>query len=162
MIGIACGPYIDFPLEQYGAKLERVEAEMLKGPQIDVPLRHTFAPGVYMREVLMKAGAIVIGHEHKTEHLNIVQTGRATVMLNGEVEEIIAPFTFVSKPGVRKVLFIHEDMLWATIHPTEETDLTKLEEALIVKSESFKQHLADIEALTLRLKPLVNEKLNES
>lgn len=108
-----------------------------------------------MREVMMPAGTMVIGHEHKTEHLNIVLTGWAHVMLNGEVEIIRAPYTFTSKPGVRKVLFIHEDMLWATIHPTDETDLDKLEEMLIVKSPAYHKHLVDIERLT---RTLVNEK----
>lgn len=128
-------------------EIEAYEAELLKLPQVEVPLTHRFAPGVYMREVCMPAGSLIIGHEHRTEHLNIIFTGRATVMMDGEVQEIVGPCTLTSAPGVRKVLYIHEEMRWATIHPTEETDLNKLEELLIVKSASYTQHHADMKRL---------------
>lgn len=138
------------PAEATLSKIERFEAELLHLPQVDVPLTHRFAPGVYYREVLMPKDSLIIGHQHKTEHLNVVTTGRATVMMDGVVEEIVAPCVFVSKPGVRKVLLIHEDMRWATVHPTNETDLLKLEDELITKSASFLDHqknLADAERL---------------
>lgn len=129
------------------ADIERREAELLKLPQVEVPLTHRFAPGVYMREVIMPTGALIIGHEHKTEHLNIISRGRALVMMDGDVSEVVGPCTLLSKPGVRKVLYIREEMQWATIHPTDETDLDKLAALLIVKSESYLQHLADADKL---------------
>lgn len=128
-------------------KIESVEAMCLKLPQIEMPLTHAFAPGVYFREIFMPAGTFVIGHAHKTEHFNVVLTGRASVLCDGNVMEIKAPFVFVSKAGVRKMLHIHEDMRWATIHPTDETDLEKLEHLLIEKSDSFTQHEKEIETL---------------
>lgn len=100
----------------------------------------------------MPKGTFVIGHEHKTEHFNIVLTGRALVMIAEKVEEIVAPCIFISKPGVRKVLYIAEDMRWATVHPTEETDMEKLADLLIVKSEAFQYHHEQIEKLKEHLK----------
>ena len=118
-------------------QIEKVEEQLLQLPQVDCPLVHRFAPSVYMREVLMPAGCFVIGHEHNTEHFNVVLTGSARVMIDGEIEDIVAPCVFVSKPGVRKVLYIMEDMKWATIHPTDETELEILDSTLIKKSNSF-------------------------
>jgi hypothetical protein len=126
-------------------EIERLEGALLHLEQVEVPLTHRFAPGVYMREVVMPAGAFIIGHEHKTEHLNIVSEGRASVLMDGVVHQIKAPCTFVSKPGVRKVLFIHEDTRWSTIHPTDETDIPTLEDKLIVKSETFEAHQLALE-----------------
>jgi quercetin dioxygenase-like cupin family protein len=85
----------------------------------------------------MPKGSLVVGHEHKTEHFNIVLSGHASVMMNGEVQEIRGPSIFVSKAGVRKVLLIHETMIWATIHPTNETNLEVLDEQLVTKSNAF-------------------------
>ena len=119
--------------------IESVEAKMLTLPQITAPLEHMFAPGVYFRLVKMPTGSFIIGHEHTTKHINVVLSGKATVSCDGEVVDIVAPFAFVSEPGVRKVLLIHEEMIWGTIHPTDETDLQKLEDQLIIKSETFKQ-----------------------
>ena len=97
----------------------------------ELPLTHTFSESVYCREIFMPAGMIVVGHVHKTTHINIVSKGKALVWMNGEVVEITAPFTFESKAGVRKVLYIIEDMFWSTIHVTNETDTDKLKDILV-------------------------------
>lgn len=121
-------------------QVEEKEGEMLREEQVECPLTHMFAPGVYLRTVSMPAGIYVIGHQHKTKHFNIVHTGRARVLIGGAIHEINAPAIFVSEPGVRKVLHILEDMEWSTIHPTDETDLAKLEELLIIKSPTFLEY----------------------
>lgn len=128
--------------------IEEVERNLLSQPQVECPLRHLFAPGVYYREVTMPAGTLVIGHEHLTEHFNIVTKGVARVMIDGEFHLIQAPHVFVSKPGVRKVLLIDEDMTWATVHVTTETDLEILESTLIRHSESFDSYHDEIQRLT--------------
>ncbi len=131
-----------FPTKE---RIEEVEAKLLPCPQVEMPLKHQFAPGVYLRTIFMPAGTFVIGHEHKTEHFNIVLQGRAKVLIDGVVTEIKAPDVFVSGVGVRKVLYIVEEMIWATIHPLAGLeacgqDIAKLEAALCVKSHSFISH----------------------
>ncbi len=128
-------------------RIEQIEEKLLSLPQVECPLRHEFSPGVYMRTILMPRGVFVIGHEHKTEHFNIVLRGRAAVMMDGQLHHIQAPSMFISKPGVRKVLYIYEDMEWATCHPTHLTDLGQLEETLITKSPSFKNYELDMKKL---------------
>jgi hypothetical protein len=123
----------DFTLSE----IEMLEARLLHAPQVEIPLTHLFAPHVYWREVFMPKGSFVIGHQHKTEHFNVVLTGRARVLMAGEMHEIVAPCVMTSGAGVRKILYIEEDMRWATIHPTDETDMERLEEELIIKSDSF-------------------------
>ncbi|HXJ71999.1 MAG TPA: hypothetical protein VNM37_04060 [Candidatus Dormibacteraeota bacterium] len=126
------------------ADIERVEGELLALPQISMPLQHLFAPGVYLRIIDMPRGTFVIGHEHKTEHFNIVLAGRAHVLVDGVVTDIKAPAVFVSQAGVRKVLHIVEDMKWATVHPTAGIDdcqnIERLEDQLRIKSETFLGH----------------------
>jgi hypothetical protein len=109
--------------------------------QIECPVSDVFAPGVYCREIFMPASTFVVGHLHKTEHLNILLTGRCRVLMNGKVHEFRAPFRFKSYAGVRKVLFILEDCTWMTVHPTEETDREKIREAIIDANASA--HITD-------------------
>lgn len=132
------------------ADIEAVEAKLLEQPQVECPLDHWFAPGVYIRQVTMPKDSVVIGHQHKTAHFNIVTKGHASVYMDGELHDIKAPCTFVSNPGVRKILYMHEDTVWQTVHPTNETDLLKLEEELITKSEGFQIHQELIEQLKLK------------
>ena len=102
----------------------------------ELPLTHTFSDGVYAREIFMPKGMFVVGHVHKTTHLNIVSTGSARVWMNGEVVDITAPYTFESKAGVRKVLYIEEDMFWTTIHKVESEDMDVLDNLLVDKKAS--------------------------
>lgn len=122
------------------ADIEKIVLELAKLPQTEIPLEHHFAPGVYMRVVEMPADTFVVGQLHKTEHLNIVLTGRATVYCEGITKEIIAPFIFKSGIDAQKILYIHEAVRWATIHPTHETDLKVLEEMLITKSAALLEY----------------------
>ena len=115
------------------ANLERVAAQMLALPQADMPLRHHFAPGVCIRELTMPAGTLVIGHFHRFADLNIMLTGRLTLLnADGSTKELTAPQTFVSQPG-QKVAYIHEDVIWQNVWATKvnaEVDLGNDVEAI--------------------------------
>ena len=125
--------------------LERLEGAMLVDTSMVVPeckVTNHFSPGVYIREVMMPKDSIVIGHEHRTNHMNIVSQG-SLILLDLDTEEktlIEAPCTFESKAGTRKVGYILEDCVWSNIHITDETDLGILEDTLIKKSSTFKLH----------------------
>lgn len=132
-------------------QLEKFEGALMSCPQEEHVTTHEFAPGVYLRTIYMKAGTLLIGHEHKTEHFNVVLTGRASVIMEGKVHQIVAPCIFKSGSGVRKVLYIHEHMMWSTIHPTNETSIEKLEEDLVIKSPTFMAHQSLLESEKVRL-----------
>jgi hypothetical protein len=113
-------------------KIAYLVRELGHSEQVECPLKHAFAPGVYLREIFMPAGTVVIGKIHKTEHFNLIDKGSCILFHpDGRHEKLTAPMTFVSKAGVQKVLFILEDTTWRTIHPTPERDLQKLETELI-------------------------------
>jgi hypothetical protein len=112
--------------------IKRLAAKLLTLPQTKCPVVNRFAPGIYAREILMPAGNMVVGKEHRTGHLNIMLTGRALLLVNGVAQEVTAPFICKSKPGAMKVAVIYEDCRWLTIHPTKERNLRKLEKILTV------------------------------
>jgi hypothetical protein len=65
----------------------------------------------------MPKGAIVISRVHKTTHPFVVTKGHAAVMdEHGHVEQFKAPYSGITRPGARRVLFIHEDCVWTTFH----------------------------------------------
>lgn len=134
-------------------ELVKVAERMLTLPQVECPVTHHFAPGVYTREIFMPAGSFIIGHKHKTEHLNCILQGRARVMMNGVIHDYVAPCIFKSGAGVRKVLYIQEDCRWATVHPTHETDLDKLRAELIIPTELLTEPetMTEIEAMKSQL-----------
>ena len=130
------------PRKEFVAAYRRALLELQKGIlesghniADDLPVVHDFAPGVYVRSLYMPKGIFVIGATHKTDHLNIALTGAANVMIDGDIEYVQAPFIKRTAPGIKKAFFVLEDMVWSTIHPTDETDLEKLEDDLIYNHE---------------------------
>lgn len=106
----------------------------MKDRIVEIKTTHHFAPGVYMREIFIPAGVTLTGKIHKTEHLNILSKGRLTVWTEDGMKTLEASTVIKSKPGIKRVGYAHEDTVWITVHPTDETDLEKLEENLIAKS----------------------------
>lgn len=95
------------------------EARLLELEQVACPLRHYFAPGVCVREVRMPAGSLIIGHAHRFADLNIMLTGRLTLLNeDGSTTERQAPLTFLGQPG-RKIALIHEDVVWQNVWATQ-------------------------------------------
>ena len=56
-----------------------------------------------------------------------------------------APYTGITKPYTRRILYIHEDTIWTTFHVTEETDLAKLEELLILRRDDHLKNMPTLE-----------------
>ena len=129
-----------------GAAYDALEVELLKYEQEGCPVYHHFSPGLYIREVKLPAGTVALGHRQKTEHLNIFLEGRITIVSeDGSVSEIKAPMLFTGKPG-RKCGYVHEDVVWLNIYPTNETDIEILEATYLDKSDSWKHESLKVEA----------------
>lgn len=114
-------------------QIERLEAQMRMMEQLPIEPVHHFADGLYAREITIRAGTILTGKVHSTEHLNIVSQGRIAVWTEDGMKIVAAPCTLVSRPGTKRVGFALEDTVWTTIHanPDNLTDLAALELALI-------------------------------
>lgn len=111
------------------------------GTPTEIKTTHYFAPGVYVREVVMPAGVTVVGKIHMTEHVCIVSKGRLLSSTEAGVTEIVGPVTFVTQAGTKRALHVEEETIWATVHPTTETDLAKIEDLFIAETrEAFLEH----------------------
>jgi len=123
--------------EQYptfDAAIEAVGQQIAAMPQDPLPVRHIFAPGVYMREMTAKKGYVIVGHKHRTEHLNRMPTG-ALRFLNddGTTTDLHGPVEFWAPPG-RKVAITLEDTVFINVHETDETDVEAIEALFLDKS----------------------------
>jgi len=126
--------------ENKQANIVRIDINMmeqycLQKEQVECPVYHRFGPGIYIREVHIKANTFAIGHHQKYEHVNIMLKGQVTMLNeNGTTSELQAPFFYIGKPG-RKMGYIHEDVVWQNIYATDERDIEKLEATLLIKSD---------------------------
>ncbi|MCP3908346.1 MAG: hypothetical protein GY712_10055 [Oceanicoccus sp.] len=116
--------------------IDDLEQKMLSQEQVECPVFHHFGPGVYMREAIFPAGSIGLGHKHKHDHLCILLKGKLAILIDGEISIIEAPFTYTAKAG-RKIWYALEDSSFMNILPTTETDVDKIEEIFVEKSDHF-------------------------
>jgi len=116
--------------------LEEVLSEL---PQVEAPLRHTFGGGVYVRELFIPKGSIIIGKRHRGETMNMMTHGvLALYMGSDESAQIVkAPQTFVSPPFTKKMAIALEDTIFVNIHPTDKTDLEQIEDEFIIKESDY-------------------------
>ncbi len=120
------------PTSPMRTKVERLESAMMNMPQVDCPIRHYFTPGIYAREITIKAGTVVTGAVHKTEHLIVVSMGRLRIVTEDGSREVIAGETLTCKPGMKNAVVALEDSRWTNFFPNPDniTDTDKLVEIL--------------------------------
>ena len=89
----------------------------------DPPVTHRFVGGVYAREIFLPKGSITAGRIHKTDHVSVISMGAVEVITDylhtGEVDCAvhIAPATFTSPAGTKRMVHALEDTIWTTFHP---------------------------------------------
>lgn len=109
-----------------------IKAEL---PAVDCPITNHFAPGLYAREMFIPAGTVLTGKIHKYANLSIMSKGALRLRLeDGSTQDVRAPFTYVAPPGTRRAAFALEDTVWTVIHATEETDVEKIEQAVVCQT----------------------------
>jgi hypothetical protein len=130
------------------AKLFTIEKEIKQHPQVDIPIRHHFADGVYGREIDIPKGSLIIGKLHKFSQINVVSKGDISVLLDNGWKRLTAPCTFASPAGIKRAAYIHEDTTWTTFSGTDEKDLDKLEEVLTIGSYEEYLRLQEPQSIT--------------
>jgi hypothetical protein len=148
----------DLAIKEFRDEMEVAEEEMLsidgvlKGKEIEklCPLKHSYGDGCYIRQIFMPKGTLITSKIHKVTHPYFVMTGKASVATEDGIEVIQAPFQGMTQAGTKRALYIHEDMIWITVHVTDETDLDKIEEEIIAKD--FNEYDALMDSLKDSLK----------
>jgi len=129
--------------------LEFQDALVNKADEIDIvthqdsehfPLKHTFADGIYVRQMSMKPGSVVVGAIHKHLHVWFLLTGHISVATEKDVEDYIAPCYVVATPGTKRVIYANEDSIFVNIHknPTNSQNIDWLEKEIVAKD--FKEY----------------------
>lgn len=115
-------------------QLEQVVGESPEPVDIEELTSHFFADGIYLRQLFIPAGVVVVGKIHRTNHLTIICCGTVRVTTDNGVEEITGPAVFRTDVGAKKAAFAITDCVIMNPHPTKETDLVKIEEQFIAPS----------------------------
>jgi len=109
-------------------RIDALEREMARHPQVELTIRHYFASGLYAREMLVPKGVLMSGLVHRTETIGIMVRGQMLIFGDDGVRvKVKAPHTHVGKPGTKRVGYAIEDVVWTTLHRTDLTNLADIE-----------------------------------
>lgn len=130
-------------------ELERAIGERIGDGElanVEMPLKHYFADGVYVRAIFMPAGAFVVGKIHKHEHLAIMLSGDLSIVDATGAKRLTGPMLpFVSQPGIKRALVIHADTWFLTIHRQRDfdpDDEAEIEAAYVANTEDeFREYV---------------------
>ena len=106
------------------------QMKQVEGLGVDeLPVRHMFQKGIYIRDMLIPAGTIFVGRVHKEGHQVILLAG--TVRLYNEQEYVVheAPDSMITVPGYQTVFYTLTNVVGRTLHPNpdELRDINVLE-----------------------------------
>lgn len=111
--------------------VERLQYEMSKFPQVELPTEHYFADGMYCRVLPRRKDVLIVGKVHKKEHFYMVVSGCVRVTTDEGVKDLPAFSMVVSKPGTKRAVLALEDSICLTVHRTDSRNLEEIEAELI-------------------------------
>lgn len=111
---------IAIPNKYYRIALLKIEAAIRNNPHhvpgSFFPLKHTFANGMYVREIFVPKGYIVMTYIHKQSHPAFQISGDTTVIEPEGNRRIKGYASFITAAGTKRICYCHEDTVWATVH----------------------------------------------
>ena len=103
--------------------LNLLELETINMPPVDCPVTHRFTPNLYTREIFMPKNTLITSLMHLTTHPFFILQGDISVWYHDvPVQRYKAPYSGVTKAGTRRLLYTHEDTIWACCFVTTLTD----------------------------------------
>ena len=97
------------------------------------PLKHSFADGLYIRELTVPAKILTVTKIHKYAHAAFLLKGKLSVLEEGGARIVEAPAHFITPAGTKRIVYHHTEVVLVTVHATKETDVEKIEDELIAK-----------------------------
>ena len=112
--------------------LKRVTQNLLAmpGEARELEVKHTFQDGMYMRELHIPKGTLLVGKVHKLACMNLVTKGDISVVTELGSGRVQAGYSAPSPAGIQKLGFAHEDTVFVNVFRTDETDPEKIDQAI--------------------------------
>jgi len=109
----------------------KLQSAVLQMPQSEITTNHFWSNGMYIREMIMPKGMLVIGKVHKQDHFIVLTQGSVQVSDEHGSRTIMQGDVVKAYKGTKRALLALEDSRWLNIHRAENTDLEQLEEELV-------------------------------
>src|SRR4030042_1780388 len=75
------------------------------------PLKHSFADGMYIREIFLPKGMLFVTKIHKFTHPYFMLKGDCSVLTEEGPVRIKGPFSGITNAGTKRIIFTHADTI---------------------------------------------------
>ena len=106
--------------------------------------KHSFAEGLYVREMRMKKGQLGFSAIHKHSYAFFLLSGLLASSKEEGVEEFVGPCYIMSPQGAKRIVYAIEDCVIVTVHanPTNTEDLDELAKLNVVFNwEEYEEYI---------------------
>lgn len=101
----------------------------------ETPLTHYHTEELYGRRIVVPSGAVFTTRVHKSDHISIMLRGHITIVdQDGNKVDVVAPDAFVTRKGTHRIVYVHDEVEFMTVHACTEQDDEKVEDLLGCKS----------------------------
>jgi mannose-6-phosphate isomerase-like protein (cupin superfamily) len=112
-------------------QINRLQGEMSKLPQQELPTEHYFSGGMYCRKLWRPAGTLIVGKVHKKDHFFVCAAGEIIAWSEKGMVTLKAGDIIESRAGTKRVTLAVQDSIGVTFHVTDKTDIEEVEAELI-------------------------------
>ena len=100
------------------------------------PIKHSFAEGLYIRELTVPADTLTVTKIHKYSHVTVLMRGTIYVVEETMIRKLEAPAIFITQAGTKRAIYHKTEVVISTIHgnPDNEEDVEKIESRIIAKT----------------------------
>ena len=90
----------------------------LKG-ETEGAVTHDFADGQYIRTIVMPKGLALVSRIHNKNHPFFIMKGECSIYTEKGLERVKAPHNGITLAGTQRLMFIHEECTFITVHRTD-------------------------------------------
>jgi hypothetical protein len=116
------------------AQIKQLQDALGELEQVECPVEHFFAPGLYTRKCTIPAKSVVVGKMHRHQHPTFLLSGTVRINTDKGMETITGPHIWISQEDAKRALYTVTECVFATVHlnPTDTTDMQAIEADVIV------------------------------
>ena len=120
------------------------------------PVKHTFSDGIYVREMFVPKGMMLVGKIIKQTHHIFLMSGKIAIITEDGEKIMEGPCSVVAKGGTKRVGYALTDVVWINVHPniTDTPDLDKLEQEVIAEDYDEYNRYIELKNTNLFMKTL--------
>ncbi len=122
-------------------RIMALETRLAELPQVEIPIEHHFAAGIYARTMIAPRGTVLTGKIYKVPQMIILNAGEITIrseFFNGRIR---GPHIYESPVGAKRFGYCHTDVVWTCLTSVKATNVEDAEREIYAGSYEELDHL---------------------